>query len=321
MVELMALLSTPAFEGYPTEYLLARLRGRRVNFGSVPFNTAEWTETEPSLRYRAEAGGTTGTEAWHTMRAEYRWVYRQMNEGLRHTFAPLFLWFEVRIILLSLRFRGGGDRKKAAGLLATSLLAEQVQSVLAGEGAPTAVIDAVAGLMAAVAEPYRNIGNFYRERGNREFEQRLVTLYLERMSDLPLHPVLREFFRSVIDMRNLIALAKQIRWHLNEPGAFIRGGEIPPERFGKALEEGTAGLATLLGALPGMGTLPAASGNPEPLLLHWLTRKVRRLGRDPLGIGLVLDYLWRCFITAHNLSLILQCEDVEPASVRAELIG
>ena len=156
----------------------------------------------------------------------------------------------------------------------------------------------------------------------REFEQRLVTLYLERMTDLPLHPVLREFFRSVIDMRNLITLAKQIRWQLNEPVAFIRGGEIPPERLGKALEEGTARVSPPCSAhCPDMGTLPAAPGNPEPLLLRWLTRKVRRLGRDPLGIGLVLDYLWRCFVEAHNLSLILQCEDLERETVRAELIG
>ena len=68
------------------------------------------------------------------MRAEFRWVYRQMNEGLRHTFAPLFLWFEVRTILLCLRFRRGGERRKAAGLLADSLLAKQVQQRAGGRG-------------------------------------------------------------------------------------------------------------------------------------------------------------------------------------------
>jgi hypothetical protein len=123
-------------------------------------------------------------------------------------------------------------------------------------------------------------------------------------------------------MRNLVTLAKQLRWRLHEPQAFIRGGDIPPERLVKALDEGTAaGLAALLGSLPDLGSFPAAPANPEPLLYGWLTRKVRRLGRDPLGTGLVLDYLWQCFVEAHNLSLILQSEDPDREQVRAELIG
>jgi vacuolar-type H+-ATPase subunit C/Vma6 len=183
------------------------------------------------------------------------------------------------------------------------------------------VTDTLAGLLAAVAEPCRDLGKICRQRGGRAFEQRLVTLYLERMADLPLHPVLREFFRGVIDMRNLVTLAKQLRWRLSEPLAFIRGGEISTERLVKAREEGTvAGLALLLRALPDMGAVPTTPANPEPLLYGWLTRKVHRLGRDPLGTGLVLDYLWRCFVEAHNLSIILQCEGPDHEPARGELI-
>lgn len=308
MRELMTLLRQPSFEGYPDEYLLARLRGRRANLGS-------------ERQSPAAAAGMTDADAWDTMRTEFRWVYRQMNEALRQTFAPLFLWFEMRTIILCLRFRRGGERGKAASLLPASLLAKPVQQALTEDGEPAAVMDALSGLLAAVDGPYRSLGDFYRERGGREHEQRLVTLYLERMTGLPLHPVLRAFFRSLIDMRNLVTLAKQIRWQLHEPQAFIRGGEITPERLGKALEMGTAtGLATLLAALPDMGALPAVPVNPEQQLFGWLTRKVRRLGRDPLGAGLVLDYLWHCFVEAHNLSLVIHGEELDPETLRAELI-
>ena len=245
-----------------------------------------------------------------------------MNEGLRQTFAPLFLWFELRTIILCLRFRRGGEQGKAAGLLPASLLAKRVQLALTEDGEPAAVMAALSGLLAAVAEPYRALGDIYRQQGGREQELRLVTLYLERMTSLPLHPVLRDFFRSLIDMRNLVTLAKQLRWQLHEPQAFIRGGEITPERLGKVLAEGTAaGLATLLAALPDMGAPPAATLNPEPQLFGWLTGKVRRLGRDPLGVGLVLDYLWRCFVEAHNLSLSIHGEGLDQETLRAELIG
>ena len=308
MRELMALLSRPAFDGYPDEYLLARLKGRRANLGR-------------ERQSPAAAGGMTDADAWDPMRREFRWVYRQMNERLRQTFAPLFLWFELRTIILCLRFRRGGERGKAASLLPASLLAKPVQQALTEDGEPAAVMDALSGLLAAVTEQYRSLGDFYRERGGREHEQRLVTLYLERMTALPLHPLLREFFRSLIDMRNLVTLAKQLRWQLHEPQAFIRGGEITPERLGKALEEGTAaGLATLLAAVPDMGALPADPFNPEPQLFGWLTGKMRRLGREPLGVGLVLDYLWRCFVEAHNLSLLIHGEGLDHETLSAELI-
>lgn len=308
MREVMALLSRPAFEGYPDEYLLARLRGRRTGLGSERHSPAA-------------AAGMTDAEAWDAMRSEFRWVYRQMNAGLRLTFAPLFLWFELRTIILCLRFRRGGEQVKAAGLLPASLLAKPVQQVLTEDGEPAAVMDDLSGLLAAVGEPFRGLGDLYRERGGRELEQRLVTLYLERMTGLPLHPLLREFFRGLIDLRNLVTLAKQLRWHVHEPQLFIRGGEITAERLGQALAEGTAGgLATLLAELPGMEALPADQVNPEQQLFGWLTAKVRRLGRDPLGPGLVLDYLWRCFVEARNLSLMIHGQDLGQETLHAEMI-
>lgn len=309
MRELMTLLSRQAFNGYPDEYLLARLKGRRAGLGG-------------GRQSKAAAGGMTDAEAWDPMSSEFRWVYRQMNEGLRQTFAPLFLWFELRTIILCLRFRRGGERGKAAGLLPASLLAKPVQQAMTDDGEPAAVMDALSGLLTAVAEPYRGLGAIYRERGGREHEQRLVTLYLERMTDLPLHPVLREFFRALIDLRNLATLAKQLRWQLHEPQAFIRGGEITTERLGKVLaEENTAGLAALLAALPDMGAPPATPLDPEQQLFGWLTAKVRRLGRDLLGVGLVLDYLWRCFVEAHNLSLVIHGEGLDHETLGAEMIG
>ena len=308
MRELMALLSRQPFAGYPDEYLLARLRGRRADPGNERHSPAT-------------VAGMTDADAWDRVRNEYCWVYRQMNPGLRLTFAPLFLWFELRTIILCLRFCRGGERVKAAGLLPASLLAKRVQQALGAEGEPASVVDALAILLTPVAGPYRDLGTLYRQTGGRAVEEQIVSLYLERMAVMPLHPLLREFFSSLIDLRNLITLAKQIRWQIAAPQAFIPGGEITPKRLGTALTEGTAaGIAPLLAALPDMEALPQERLNPEPQLFRWLTRKVRRLGRDPFGVGLVLDYLWRCYVEAHDLSLAIHGQELNRDSLAAELI-
>lgn len=314
MRELKALLEQPAGEGYPAEYLLARIRGRRANLVAARLS--------PVAVELPVVGGMPATAAREQLRTEFGWVYRQMNEELREIFAPLFFWFEVPTIILGLRFRRGGEQGKATSLLAASLLAAPVQRALTQEGDPAQLIDDLAGLLATVAEPCRGLGSICRQQGWKDFEQGLVTCYLERMTGPPVHPLLREFFRALIDLRNLVTLAKQMRWQLKVPPAFIRGGELAMTRLEKAREEGTtAGLATLLCALPGMGALPAARGNPEPLLLGWLTRKVRALGRDPLGIGLILDYLWNCSVEARRLGLIFHGEALDRETLRAELIG
>jgi len=314
MRELTALLEQPAGEGYPAEYLLARIRGRRANLVAA--------RLAPIASELPMAGGMTASAAREQLRAEFCWVYRQMNEKLRETFAPLFFWFEVRTIIISLRFRRGGERGKATSLLAGSLLAAPVQGALTKDGEPAEVIDELAGMLATVAEPCRGLGTICRQQGWKDFEQGLATCYLERMTDPPVHPLLREFFRALIDLRNLVTLAKQLRWQLKGPPAFIRGGELALARLEKTRVEGTpAGLAALLGALPGMGALPAAPGNPEPLLLGWLTSKVRALGRDPLGCGLILDYLWNCSVEARRLGLLCHGEALDREILRAELIG
>jgi len=314
MRELTALLEQPAGEGYPAEYLLARIRGRRAKLAAA--------RLAPAAGELPVAGGMTATAAREQLRAEFGWVYRQMNEKLRETFAPLFFWFEVRTILLSLRFRRAGERGKAASLLTASLLAAPLQRALTMEGDPAEALDELAGLLATVAEPCRDLARICRQRGWKDFEQGLATCCLERMTGPPVHPLLREFFRALIDLRNLVTLAKQMRWQLHGPSAFIRGGELALARLEKTRDEGTpAGLTALLGTLPGMGALPAVPGNPEPLLLGWLSGKVRALGRDPLGCGLILDYLWNCTVEARRLGLLFHGQALDREILRAELTG
>lgn len=307
MPDLTALLARPVGHGYPTEYLTARVRGRRARLAAGALRTG--TETAmPADRARRR------------MRQEFRWAYGQMNREMRVVFAPLILWFELGTILTCLRFRRGGDRDGANAALSASLLAPAVRQALTGGEGPPEAAAALGALLTDLDARLRDLGTLYRDQGGRMLEQRLATLFLERMGELPLHPLVAAFFRALTDVQNLVTLAKQIRWDLREPRSFIRGGTIAPERLERARDKGTgAGLTALLASLPGMGPLPADTATPGPLLLRWLTGRIRAQGRDPLGPGLILDYLWRCAVEARNQGLICRFGEAED-ELRGELI-
>lgn len=322
MRELAAVLIQPVQEGYPTEYLLARVRARRAELVTDWLAPPGPPETAAPLRHRAAYRGMTAAQASEKMRQEFRWVYLQMNQGMRNLFAPLFLWFEVRTILISLRLRRGGEKEQASPLLEASLLGKRVQRVLRGEEEPFTGKDPLSELLKADAGRSRALGALYREQKGREYEEQFVVLYLERMARLTLHPVLREFSRSLIDQVNLLALAKQLRWQLEDPRALIGGGTIPKERLERVLKEGSAaGLVTLLRSQPGLGELSAPPDDLEHFLLCRLTRKVRKLGRDPLGIGSILAYLWECYVQARNARLVHHAQVPGGETPGAELIG
>jgi len=310
--------------GYPTDYLLARIASRRRELVSdwfaTPVPAAGQDIAFPGRRPSA-ARGTPAALARERLRQEYRWVYLQMNQGLNCTMAPLFLWFELRTITIALRLRRGGERERElmAELLGGSLLSKRVQQVL---GEPGTGAGALAGLLEAVAEPGRGLGALYRGQKGREYEALFLALYLERTMRSTLHPVLREFFRCVIDLMNLLALAKQLRWQLEEPQSFIRGGTIATRRLEEVLNtKGAAGLAALLRTQGGPEGIPALRDNPESFLLCRLTRKVAGLGRDPLGIGRILAYLWDCSIEARNAGLLQHGAYLGEEILHAELIG
>ena len=322
MRELAALLIQPAQEGYPTDYLLARIPVRRKNLVtgrlSPPVPSVP-QETSSCLGQGDTPRGRSPTLAREKMRQEFRWVYLRMNPRVRDSFAPLFLWFELRTILISLRLRRGGESEKIAELLTDTLLARRVQLLL---GEPAAGADAVTGLLEEIGGPGRGLGALYREQKGREYEERCTALYLERVLRLPLHPVLREFFRLVIDLVNLLALAKLLRWRLEEPRPFIRGGTFAARRLEKVLEnKSSGGLAALFPLRRGAGDLPALPDNPEHFLLCRLTRKVRKLDRDPLGVGCILAYLWDCSVEARNAGLVQHAAALGEQTMRAELIG
>src|SRR5512136_906202 len=113
----MELLREIAADGFPTDYLLARIRGRRVALA------ARWG----AARAHGLPPGTTDAQIWEALLAEFEWLYAQMNRPLRQRLAPVFGLFELKTIVLCVRSRAAHRSSEIAALLARSLLADALR--------------------------------------------------------------------------------------------------------------------------------------------------------------------------------------------------
>jgi vacuolar-type H+-ATPase subunit C/Vma6 len=59
----------------------------------------------------------------------------------------------------------------------------------------------------------------------------------------------------------------------------------------------------------------------EHALYKGTTEYLKKAGRDPLGVGPVLDYLWRCSMEAMNLSILFHGKKLERDVIANELVG
>jgi vacuolar-type H+-ATPase subunit C/Vma6 len=319
----MELLRDMAGRGYPRDYLLARIKGRRrylVGDWRALLAAPDPLSAIAVTPYRQ--GPVPGAEEviWSGLLRESAWLYAQMEEEVRSILAPLFLYFELRTVLLCLRQRQAGEGRNCEELLRFTLLSTQVQRVLQAENdTPTAVSD-LSSLFARLAQPFKGLRQAYRKQGVAGFEERLATVYLEHVAHSRLNPVLGEFFSRLIDVRNAITLAKYRRWRITAPPSFIRGGTIKESLLREAAQQGDGSLGgAIILRLAGGEAAPAAD-NLESLLLARLTRLVRSRGREPDGIGCILDYLWRLAMEARNLSLLVHGAEIDRDLLGGELI-
>ncbi|WP_129128332.1 hypothetical protein [Geomonas oryzae] len=291
-----AFLASPS-EGFPTDYLLARLKSRRPRL-----ETRHHGIGETALKREAPSppGALRGADG---VREEYRWVYRQMNPGLRKRFAPYFLWFELRSILIALRHLRSGEKELVALSLDGSMLSPEVRGLFTSAGAPFTDASPLIRLLQAQASDARQLAAWYREGKGREYERKTVSLYLEGVGRDRLSPPVGLFFALLTDVKNLVALAKQLRWGVPDPAAFMDGGAIPRQRLCEELEKGESGLDRMLRKTVRRGTPDTVPERVEHALLTQLTGRIRREAETRSGEAFILAYLWECHLRARNKAL------------------
>jgi hypothetical protein len=275
----MKLLDSTKPSELPTEALLARLRSRRAGIDLI----------DP-----VAAGSTEATV----------WVYQRLNKRLRHRLEPFFELLAMRNLTLQLRYLLAGELP--ATILNNSLLAKPLRQLLANSVENQALI---AQLEAALVSDYPfalGLAATYREQGpggvERQLTDSMLVDALKRSRDVPLKRTLG----YLIDMRNCLMLSRLWRWQVTQPPTLTAGGSLDRNSLQRIWarhdSERLTSLAERLTGEP-LKNIKIDGGvtiSMEKAFLHGLTSLLRRLGRDPLGLAVIIEYLWRVELAVHN---------------------
>lgn len=306
--------------GVPADCLLARIRGRRS------FLIRDWDRLllahQPlaALSPAPWRGADTVTEGWaqRALQQEYFWVFSRMDEGLRRSTAPFFWLGELRTLAVCLRLLTGGGRNLDR-LLQRSLLANSIADRLRkADGCTTAV----AGLSAILADYdpiFDGLSDIYGTGGSGALEEALYEKSLQSLAHTPLHPQMRCYCTLMIDSRNLITVAKRLRWRLDNIPPLLESGNIPPQRLAELFRSrDSAGLLHIAMRLGGEAPY-RESADLERVLYEAQERIMSRMARAADDIGAILHYLWHCGIEAANIGLLEKLDSAGIEHVGTEL--
>jgi hypothetical protein len=303
--------------GVPADCLMARIRGRRSLL------VRDWDRLLPArpplatLTTAPWRQAPSGAEGWalRALQQEYHWAFSRMDEPLRSATAPFFWLAEVKTIAVSLRLMSGAGAD-VGQLLRHSLLADGIRELLHRTGGSAGVVAQLADLLAGYDQRFAGLADIHRDGGSGALEAELFDISLRILADMSLHSQMRCYVELVIDSRNLVTVAKRLRWKMDTIPPLLEGGTLPLPRLAEQFRRrDSAGLLYLAMGLGGQAPY-AADADLDQVLYEAQQRILRRLAREADGIGMILDYLWRCGNEAANINLL---EHLEAAGIEVDV--
>ncbi len=320
----MELLANPSDRGYPTDYLLSRIKGRRgqlvrdwrpLVYGANPL------ESMPPSRSRGLIGIKSPEDVWRYLVQEFRWVHGQMNGTLRRVFYPFFLYTELKTIYICFRHMKEKSEGRTGELLAASLLSEEIETVLTTTRDIDAAVKGIERIFCGVSKEFGGLMEVLDAEGLRGVEQRLTNAYLVHIMGTDLNPLIRDFFSHIIDSRNIMSLFKYQRLNSKIAPVIIPGGSIAVARIQEIIKKDDIfAVTSLIRELTGIKAEKPDPTLVEASLYKGITQFLRKTGKNPFGVGPIMDYLWRCSIEAMNLCVLFYGKDLERDAVTAELV-
>ena len=286
---------------YPTEYLAARLRGRRTGM------IIDW---KPFLGGQQSLPVSSDQTIQADFSEELLWLYRQMNSSLRFDFHNIFLYYELRTLILALRFMAGKQKAVALELVKRSLLNEDILLLLQKNDACLPFLHELTGYMKAWPELHPWLKNQSAANDFKACEIMLFSMMLQNMARQETHPLLLLFIKLHIDFHNSLNLLKHDRWLRQRPDRVIPGGNRNHRMLLRLINRkfGEANLTPLV-----LNEAAAAFIKDMHLELHHQFRAYDT-------IGLILEYIWLQYIERVNFGILLHSEDLPLERTARELI-
>lgn len=272
----MQLLAATQPAELPTDALLARLRSRRAAIDLAAGREAEASPGEI-----------------------IDWVYRRLNKTLRKRLGPFLDLLAMRNLVLALRYLLA-EEDPPASILQNTLLAKPLQELMMAPDAETTV----ARLEAALVTDYPFVNGLtatWRSHGPGGVEQQLASGILQHGLSRSGKGIVSRTLSYLIDMRNCLIVKKYWRWQVIQTPQLTTGGAISVHHLIRIWtardEERLAAIVTKLG---GISARNLEAVNMEQGLINGLTHLLRKAGRDPLGLAVVIEYLWKIQLSVHN---------------------
>jgi len=311
--------------GYPTEYLLARIHGRRLSLsGNMNWESAGIdipaypvsSDDRKSMTARQEDG------PWMRFLREPVWIYHQMNKRLRNIFRPYFMYAELHTLLICLRYRTvkrtGKDTER---LLEFSLLSDKMRDLLKTDTDLPSLLNILGKKASFMQDNPAGLEQVFIKDGLQGVEQKITGALFKHILNMDTHPLLKRFLVYITDARNIITLHKYMRWDTTSVPLFIEGGNIKKTILTDILRSyNTGARAALVYRQTGLLIEEPDAARVDSALQRRLTGKIKKWERESPDTGLILNYLWRCAMEAKNLSILHHGRGIERSILKEELV-
>jgi vacuolar-type H+-ATPase subunit C/Vma6 len=322
----MELLQNIEDRGYPSDYLLSRIHGRRAllfrDWDSILFSP-DITGSLTSTKY----GEFISIHAAEGIRLYYlkelNWIYYQMNERVRDIFKPYFTYSELNTLLAGLRYKlKRGRRGEIERLLLYSLLTEKIRDALKSEGDIPSVLEILQGRMTFLLHKPVDLQHIFSNEGLKKTEQAITAAVFAYILHQVTHPVMQRFFTSLINTKNLLTLYKYIKWNIPDAPALLDGGTISEPGLHKVIRSREIPeIIQLIYKQTGSYIEKPDVSRIEGFLNRYLTKEIKGMQRESSETGFILHYLWTCYIEARNLSIISYGSKIDKTMIKEELVS
>ncbi|MDH5721411.1 MAG: hypothetical protein OEZ13_12465 [Spirochaetia bacterium] len=308
---------------YPTEYLTARLKGRKGRFITKWELIFETPESSAKLIKDESTKIKTKNIQDTFYDKEMFWLYSQMNKTLRRIFHPVFLYREITRVIACLRHKAIINEQQEANkaikeILEYSLIHKAVKKKIIEESSILNLMQLLENSLVLESKEFSGLARYMKDNNLRIPEHEIFNGFFQSLKIKD--PVIRQYFKMQIDEKNLISLYKKFRWN-EKPEVFFNGGAISADAFSKAgLSEDEKDLEKIFSKIFISGRKRFSFDAIENIIISEILKVLRRMISRHTQTAFIVYYIVLLQVETVNTSLLLFSRKEDTDFLRKRLI-